>query len=314
VDFENALAYGPDRDLDRLHLAEALIDAKRPAEARARLLTLWTEQPGNGPINLQLARLAAADNDLGNAMRYYHAAIDGAWETGATTARRGARLELVRLLLARGQRTRAQSELIALIDDLPPDPALVTDVGELFVQAGVDTRAVTLFERALDLDPKNARAARLAAEAEYRLGDYRQAQRDFQVAQRITPLAPEDRSMLEVSGRVLAMDPYRARLSIRERARRILETLAAARDRFGRCQGSASPGTAPDARVADLASRLQALAKPTRHTLERDPDAAEKTMDLVADITRLPESMCGPATVQDRALEIIVLQRANRTS
>src|SRR5262249_11403329 len=77
--------------------------------------------------------------DLVDAVRFYHGAIDGAWEEGgAAAARRDARLELVRLLLNSGQNLRAQAELIALVGDLPPDATLITDVGDLLVEAGAD--------------------------------------------------------------------------------------------------------------------------------------------------------------------------------
>ena len=54
----------------RLRLAQALAAAGRDAEARAHLLTLREGTPGDGLINLELARLAARDADVPHAARY----------------------------------------------------------------------------------------------------------------------------------------------------------------------------------------------------------------------------------------------------
>ena len=97
--------YAPDEADTRYRLAEALIGVSRFAEAKAQLITLWTEEPGDGPVNLQLAHLAASTGEIDEAVRYYHAAIDGAWESAAAVSRRTARIELAKLLLREGQQT-----------------------------------------------------------------------------------------------------------------------------------------------------------------------------------------------------------------
>ena len=98
----------------RLHLAQALMAADRGPEARAHLLTLWANQPGNGPVNLELARLAATEGDMTTALRHYHNAIEGAWDEAPEDRRRHARLELARFLVDLKHATpQAQAELIA---------------------------------------------------------------------------------------------------------------------------------------------------------------------------------------------------------
>src|SRR5262245_25195524 len=54
ADFETALSYAPDDVDTRFKLAEALIGVQRRAEAKAQLITLWAEEPGDGQVNLQL--------------------------------------------------------------------------------------------------------------------------------------------------------------------------------------------------------------------------------------------------------------------
>jgi len=136
-DYETADQYARDRGRYRLQLADALLGAGRRLEAEAQLLALWNGAPGNGAVNLQLARLCAAEGRVTDAVRYYHAAIDGAWESDAARARRDVRLELARFLLANGQRTQAEGQLIAIAGELPPN-ATDPDVAALAAEIAFD--------------------------------------------------------------------------------------------------------------------------------------------------------------------------------
>ena len=100
ADFRNALAYSRDNDLYRLRLAQALMADHRPQEARSHLLSLWEKEPGDGTLNLELARLAAMWGDTPQAVRYYHAAIYGVWPDEPMAHRWQIRFELSEYLLA----------------------------------------------------------------------------------------------------------------------------------------------------------------------------------------------------------------------
>ena len=304
ADFQTALSYTIDTREDRLRLAEALIAAQRPVEARAHLVTLWTEEPGNGVVNLELARLAAADDDVQAAVRYYHAAIDGAWETGGAAARRQARVELARWLIEKGQQTRAQAELIALIDDLPDDATQITDIASLLVEAGADNRAIVLLRRALDLDPVNTRAAQLAGEIEFRSGDFPRARQYLSTA-KAGALPARDEAMLATSERGIALDGSSRGLSASQRTHRLHMALDAAVARLKRCQQSQAPDAATSATVAGLALESDRLSKSTERALLRDADLTDRVKQLVFDIEGLPESVCGPDSADDRALQIM---------
>ena len=108
------------------------------APARSQLLTLWSEAPGDGRVNLELGRLAAKDGDVPAATRFYHGAVDGAWDASAADARRAARLELARFLTANGERAAAQAELIMLSGDPPRDSASATQLGELRIATALE--------------------------------------------------------------------------------------------------------------------------------------------------------------------------------
>lgn len=137
-DFRIAQEYARDRSRYRLPLAHALLAAGRVLEARAQLLTLWSEMPGNGVVNLELGRLAARSGDVEGAIRYYHGAIDGAWDDNAPRERRRARVELARVLVEDGNQTQALAELIALSADPPKDPWIQQQMLSLRITTGLD--------------------------------------------------------------------------------------------------------------------------------------------------------------------------------
>ena len=311
VDFETALSYGPERSDDRLRLGEALVEAHQPVEARAQLLTLWAAQPGNGRINFGLARLEAADGNVRKAVGYYHAAVDGSWQQGAPNARRQARLEAAQLLLAHGERFRAQSELIALIDDMPADSTLITRVSGLLVDAGADARARVLLDRALALDRGNRQAARLAGLIAFRRGDYRAARTYLHSGE---PLDAQSSEMLAVADQVLTLDPYARPLTVMERATRAMRALAVARDRLDRCAGNpAAASDAPDPYAA-FRSRLTAAHKTPARTLAHDSEALDEVMSLVFQVEQIPVTACGALDARDRALLAVGARRNGGTS
>ena len=101
-DFRSALVYSRDDSHIELQLAHALAAAGHLPEARAYLLSLWEREPGNGTVNLELARLAAHSGSVPEAVQYYHDAIYGQWDDDPAGHRRRARLELAEFLLSVG--------------------------------------------------------------------------------------------------------------------------------------------------------------------------------------------------------------------
>ena len=312
-DFTTALSYGPDRTADRFLLSKALVAAGRSAEAEAQLQALAAEDPANSEVNLELARIAAANGAIDSAVRYYHAAIDGVWTSNAVVARRNARIALARLLMSHGQAVRAQAELIALIDELPEDAALLTDIGGLLAEAGATPRALGLVRRAIAVDPSNGKASKLAGELEFQSGDMSAAARDLSAAAAAGALDASSQSMLEVSRRVLALDPYTGRLSVRARAQRALLALGVAHARFNRCTEAwiADPQVAPS--LAGLGMRLAAAGRRGADALARDPDSIDEAIAVTFDVEKLAAGACTGDTPDDRALALIAA-RTSQTS
>ena len=136
--FRAALLYSPDNYDYQLNLAEALIALKRTDEAYSYLVNLWDEQPEDGLVNLELARIAAQKEQREQAQRYYHNAIYATWPSDQEGKRNETRLELIEYLLGLHAQVQAQSELIALEENLGNEPSQQQRLGDLFLRAQND--------------------------------------------------------------------------------------------------------------------------------------------------------------------------------
>src|SRR5271156_3577471 len=113
ADYRNALAYNPANPMFQFHLAKALAAAGSGEEARSYLLNLLSESPGSGEVNLELARIAAHNSSMADAMRYYQGAIYGEWDRDPIGMRWQARRELCEFLLNRGEGKHAAPEVVS---------------------------------------------------------------------------------------------------------------------------------------------------------------------------------------------------------
>jgi tetratricopeptide (TPR) repeat protein len=113
--FRNATTNDHDNANYTLALAAALAAENHIDEARQALLRLRAAAPESGEINLNLARLDAKEDKMSEAVHYYHNALYGVWPPDQTAVQRSkVRTELVRFLLAAGDKSQALSELLLL--------------------------------------------------------------------------------------------------------------------------------------------------------------------------------------------------------
>lgn len=302
-DFRNALAYSRDNDRYRLRLAQALMADHRPQEARSHLLSLWEKEPGDGTLNLELARLAVMWGDTRQAVRYYHAAIYGVWPDEPLQHRLQIRFELSEYLLQRKtlQDVKdAQAELIALAAELPPqDAADQTRLGNLFTEAGLYARALAAFRDALTNQPNLIGALEGAGEAAFRMGEYQTARHYLLPVVAQKPNDHEALGFLNLSELVVKLNPFARGLAARERARRATHDLQLAVARAQKC-------TSPTPQLSSLLQQA-ALRKIRASVLARDPDALEKTVELAFDLEDAT-SQCAPASLEDEALALLAQQ------
>jgi tetratricopeptide (TPR) repeat protein len=312
-DFHNALAYSPDNPLYRLHLALALTAADRIDEARAHLLSLWERQPGDGTVNLELARLAVRQGRTADAIRYFHNAIFGVWPGNPDEKRRAVRFELCDFLLAHGLKAEAEAILIELAANLPKDANLHVRVANLFRVASDYSRALAEYRQALQIDSRNESALAGAGEVAFQTADYRTARRYLDRAVRVNPRNEDAAQLLETANLVLSLDPQARGISSRERAARVVRAFKLAGARLEACaaqRNQALPAAQPDAEIQGLSNRVNDIRPKVKEwTLARDSDLLAQTTDLVFDIEEACQQKCQPAKGEDLALLLLARER-----
>jgi tetratricopeptide (TPR) repeat protein len=310
--FREALGYSPDNFQYQLSLARALRDSGRTDEAETYLISLWERAPQNGAVNLALGRLAVRQSNLDKIIQYYHNAIYGVWDSNAEQNRLTAWFELVEVLLRLNARPQAQAELIALAASLPPRADLMLHAADLFAQAQDYDHALAEYRRVLQLDHTNAHAATGAAEAAFKIGRYRTAERYLETASKANPHDPQISQMLEISKLVLQQDPFSRDLSLEERSRRIRIVFDEAGQRLDSCTNS-------NQKVFELPTQVDALSplktqwKQMKRRLVRlgragESGLADEVMDLVLQIEQ--QTAGCSQTTQDRVLLLLAQNRA----
>lgn len=326
-DFRAALVYAqrelsPDQQQRyELDFVQALIATGNSDEARSYLLDMWERAPGNSAVNLELARLAARMGNDAEARRYYNGAIYGVWDENAVDvlrSRMDTRLELYRYLMDHGEKTEAQSELFAAAAAIPPDAALHAMVGQLMLQAGLPQPALDQFNQALRLDSRNYQAMAGAGEANFQLGNDRDAIRYLENAirenaqEKRRPGSPEPAPRetrqaqvmqdLAITQATLALDPSRPGLDPMERARRAIRDYDAAVTRIESCakeRGIALPEPSRNLTpFTDAASDELAEVALARHMEQLDP-----LMEFIFEMESAATENCGvPADPTNAAL------------
>lgn len=300
-----ALLYSRDNAAYQLSLAEALIGLNRTSEAQAYLINLWGQQPENGRVNIDLARVAAQEGRTQQALRYYHNAIYANWPGDQEAQIRDARVELIEYLLRIKARAQAQSELISLQVFLGEDPSQQKQLGDLFMRTEDYEHALAAYRLSLSADPRNHDVLAGAGAAAFQLGNYTLAARYLQQAVSLSPKDSQSRDQLKMAQLVLRMDPFRPRISVADRDKAVMQDFALAGDRLKACPVAASYVSSLDPQQ-DLAKDWARL-KPevTESGLRRNPDLVNSSMTTVFSIERQASIWCGSPNDTDSALQLI---------
>ncbi|NYF88525.1 hypothetical protein RBB79_03245 [Tunturiibacter empetritectus] len=310
VALRTALSYAPGQRSYELLLAQALGDAGHTEESFNYFLGLWETQPGDGFINLSLARLAAKKNDVQAAINYYRASIYGTWEGDGTLRRREVRLELSQYLIAHQDLSSARTELLIAGGNAPEDIPLSLTLAQLLEQAQAPHDALTYYRKVLAHEPKNQLALQSAARLEYDSGHFDEAHRLMeqsihqQEASTATheTITHSDKEMFEDSARILELAPLK-KLPNNERVTRILEARTLAKKRFDACSTQLSVASGMSSPLQDLAAKWSTKdATSNRAALLNDPAQQDATMQLVFDTETQTSKICGPPTGDDALL------------
>jgi tetratricopeptide (TPR) repeat protein len=335
--FRAALTCDPANSQYQLSLARALRDSNDPRrldEAESYLIALWQRTPQDAAVNLALARVEAHRGSVEDAIRYYHNAMYGVWNSEQDANRSRARIELIQFLLKRNVSAQAESEIMALAAALPRDPAAHLQAAQLFAQAQDYANALAQYEEVLHIDLDDPAALAGAGEAAYRSGNYATAQRYLRSAVNANREDANSRELLETADLILRVNPFVSHISDAERNRRIAAAFARAGERLTECaqqagvdiNSTAVPAAKPAAvKTATTTSATTSSAESPLVTLQSrwmtakpdlprlrsagESDLPDAIMDVVFQIEHQTATICGQPKNLDLALLLISQKR-----
>lgn len=310
-DYRNALVYSPNNPVFQLHLAQALPAANRLDEANSYLINLLAESPGSGEINVELARIAARKGLSLDAVRYYHSAIYGVWDSDPLTRRWNVRRELCEYLLGRGDITDAQPEVIALAQEVPAgDLDRQKEAGRLLLRAGLYDRALTEYQSILKFDPRDQESLLGAATSAYQLAQYARSLDYFDKLSHEKQVNGASIDMMDKAEEIESANPLRKGLSSQERAKRASDALAHAEARIEDCahqHGESLAQTPPSDELQDLYASSHEMERDwSEANLQLHPDRIESVMSLVFQMENAAAQACGePESGPDHSLFLL---------
>ena len=324
-DFRSALALSSGNLTYEMALARALAAAGRTDEAFAYYSTLREAKPGDGLLNLQLARLAVQKKDSAEAIAYYRAALNGDWQAEGVYRRREARLELAAYLLAQHMPMQAEAELLTAEGNALEDPAVMNQIAVLLDQAGFPNDALTAYQRTLQRAPANSTEAMQAllgiAKVAEPMGEYTTALHAFELYvthARSAKNPPEPVNTAEAAldrlQRLQALEPMPSLLP-RERAERLMQDAEIAHKRFAACnaQQMTEMLTAPGAAtLTSLEPEWKKFAHPVAARLANSQPMQQEMESLIDQTEIWTSKLCGPPTGDD-ALLLQLATAPNRT-
>jgi tetratricopeptide (TPR) repeat protein len=317
-DLRTALGYGQQDDpATEVELADALAEAGRLQEATSYFNTLWEKEPGNGNINLQLARLAARQGQRSVALERYQAAIYGVWEGDGAVRRRQVRLELVRYLIQQNRFGDARDELLIAAGNDTSTPTLM-EVAGLLAEAHAPADALRFYREVAGRRPAEVQALEGTGQMAFLLARYKMARtyldRALKSSNAAHPLMNRElaEKNLQIANAVVAVYPSEE-LPQRERLLRVVRAYEVAHRRYTACaNGNAGESNEPLSGNAQIQNgdQMTALANRWQRSGPRltvaalvDSAQLEKaTMQLVYDTEQVTEKVCGEPTGTDAAL------------
>ena len=326
-DFRSALSFSSTNTDYQMSLAEALAASGRTEEAAAYFSTLHDAEPGDGYLNLQLARLAVRRGNSAQAIEYYQTALNGLWRGQGTARRLQIRLELAQYLISLARPVEAQGQLLAAEGNSLDNPSALFKIANLLRQADDPIDALTAYQRVVhhrSASPAQVLAS-LDAESQIAasLGQYKRAAEAltrYMTKLRQHPSAgtpQQNRSVeqqLDKYQRMLQLIPFDSLLP-RQHDLRLLQAAAIAHHRYESClqalqSNNDANATNPD--LLALGTQWTELGSPNVHALEGNVALQDRITAWTGQAESVTAKVCGPPTGDD-ALLLQIAQTPDKT-
>ena len=316
-DFRSALSFSSTNTDYQMSLAEALAASGRTEEAAAYFSSLHDAEPGDGYLNLQLARLAVRRGNSTQAIEYYQTALNGLWRGQGTARRLQIRLELAQYLISLARPIEAQGQLLAAEGNSLDNPSALFKIANLLRQADDPTDALTAYQRVEH--HRNAAPAQVLAslEAESQiaasLGQYKraaQALTRYMTKLRQHPSAGTPKQnqsveqQLEKYQRMLQLIPFDS-LPPRLHDARVLQAADIAHQRYLNCLKTLQSHNDPNASNPDLlalGTQWTQLGSPNVHALEGNAALQDRITTWTSQAEIVTAKVCGQPTGDDALL------------
>ncbi len=326
-DFRSALALSTANPTYELALAEALAAANRNEEAYVYFSTLHDARPGDGFLNLQLARLAVKRKDPAQAIEYYHDALTGLWYGQGATQRFQIRLELAKYLLLLGKNIDAQGDLLTAEGNSLDHPAELFQVARLLQQANDLSDAWTAYRR-VELHPAATPSEVLKslwgeAQVATAMGQYKRAalaldHYNAKLRQHPAASTPEERRPVQQQitqmQRLLQLIPFYA-LPPKQHAERVLLGANIAHKRYANCAAQLSSANLSGndaAALAALGTQWEQIGPTKPAQLAGNAPLEQSLLTWTSQAEILTAKLCGAPTGDD-ALLLLLAQNPDKT-
>lgn len=314
--FRSALSLSASNKNYEMALAEALAAAGKTEEAYAYFSILHDAEPGDGYLNLQLARLEVRRKNAQAAISFYSSALNGAWGGQGAALRLRIRLELAKYLLSLGRTREAQGELLTAEGNSLDNPQALYQIAGLLRQADDPSDSRSAYQRVehnRQTSPALAMQAMLQeAQTTMAIGQYKRAAlalERYTAKERLHPHAspPQDerqaaQQLARLRG-MLQLIPFYG-LQPQQRAKRILLAAGIAHKRVADCMTRLQPQTQSQAQAPS-----QSAGQPGPAQMS-PPDVTPQATAGLAQLTALGSQwqQMGPLTAKTIAADSAVEQ------
>jgi tetratricopeptide (TPR) repeat protein len=285
-------------------MAQAQFAAGKTADAESTLTDLLQRDSTDGLASLIMARILVTEGRFPEAISYFRRAIYGHWNEDPVGNRLRVRFELIDLLAQRNSKEEVLAELLPAQEQAPRDVQTQMRLGRLFLLAGSPARAADVFRGTLRDTPANADAYAGLGEAEFARGNYRTAQRDFEVALRLAPDDHATRQRLDACNELLTLDPTSRGLLPAERFERSLKLLDLTLDQTRQCGGQN-----PSPQLQELLDQA-GKALTARVRAAGQAEASESNLDLAEQLWQAGRRECVPPPAADSPLALVLARLA----
>lgn len=326
-DFRSALSFSSTNTDYQMSLAEALAASGRTDEAAAYFSSLHDAEPGDGYLNLQLARLAVRRGNSAQAIEYYQTALNGLWRGQGTARRLQIRLELAQYLISLARPNEAQGQLLAAEGNSLDNPSALFQIANLLRQADDPIDSLTAYQRVVHHRSASPAQVLASLEAESQiaasLGQYKRAAEAltrYMTKLRQHPSAgtpQQNRSaeqQLDKYQRMLQLIPFDSLLP-RQHDLRLLQAAAIAHRRYESCLQALQSHNDPNAVNPDvlaLGTQWTQLGSPNVHALEGNAPLQDRITAWTNQAESVTAKVCGPPTGDD-ALLLQIAQTPDKT-